>query len=118
VNDHVRLAEGRQDIVLFRWHLGTEEDATITPESAAQGDENASERHRVVWTDAEIDIESSAPVAISQTKWPDNTLEGHTGGEDAANIHTCIVVQTRERQAELTLITCVRGVVDSAHGNS
>ena len=98
VNDVVELAEGTPDIVLFRWHLGTKDEVTITGEG---------ERHEAAWPRARIVIEGNAPLSVSQVKLPDNTLEGHNGDEDPGNEHTCIVVRSQDPCSALTLQTRV-----------
>ena len=104
VNDEVTLdGESKQEI-LFRWHLGTENDATIDGEST---------RYTVSWPDAVMTIEGSALLSLSQVKLPDNTLAGHTSGEDPGNEHTCLVVQTA---APVTSATITVKVVPTQSG--
>jgi len=47
---------------------------------------------------------------VTQIKLPDHTLAGHTSGEESTNIHTCVVVQTRDPVPALTLTTQVANV--------
>ncbi|MDQ1255914.1 MAG: hypothetical protein QG656_508 [Candidatus Hydrogenedentes bacterium] len=98
VNDDVALVEGKQDVLLFRWHLGTNAEAVI---------ESDGNRSTITWPDAEMIVEADAPITVSQTKLPDNTLAGHTGNEDPGNEHTCIVVQSQEPSPALKLTTRV-----------
>ena len=99
VNDEVTLAEGKTDIVLFRWHLGTGEHVIIA----------GTDKHwEVTWPDATLTLKASAPIAVSQVQLPDNTLRGHTGFEDSANGHACVVVQSRDPQPTLMLFTAIR----------
>jgi Heparinase II/III-like protein len=98
VADTVSLSEGNTDIILFRWHLGTEDAVTI------EGEEKA---YTVTWSDAELTLEGSAPLTVTQTPMPDNTLDGHSGDEDPGNVHTCLVIQTAAPCTALTLKTRV-----------
>jgi hypothetical protein len=99
VEDDVALSEGQAEVILFRWHLGTEESVVI------DGD---GERWRVAWPDARIALEASKPIAVTQLPMPDNTLQGHDGSENEGNVHTCIVVQTGEESGDLVLTTRVQ----------
>jgi hypothetical protein len=101
VEDHAKLAEAKEDIVLFRWHLGTEADAMIQGENG---------QYSVTWPDAKMELTADAPLTVTQVKLPDNTLAGHTSGEESTNIHTCVVVQTRDPVQVLTLTTQVTNV--------
>ncbi|MBI2434300.1 MAG: hypothetical protein HYV26_15695 [Candidatus Hydrogenedentes bacterium] len=85
VSDEVALAEGKEEIVLFRWHLGTEEAVVV--EQVGSGWE-------VRWPAAKMAIFADTPVSVTQVRLPDNTLAGHTGGEAPGNYHTCVVVQS------------------------
>ena len=98
VADNVALAKGQVDVVVFRWHLGTEEEVSI---------ERGAEGYNVSWHDAELRITATSPIALSQTTLPDQTLPGHTGEDDPANTHTCIVVQSATTVAAITIETRV-----------
>ena len=99
VADEVILNESEEaQIVLFRWHLGTEEIVTIDGEG---------EDYHITWEDASIQVNGSAPLLISQEQMPDNTLEGHDGSEDPKNHHTCLVVRSRDPVRSLELKTAV-----------
>ncbi|MCL4691560.1 MAG: heparinase II/III family protein [Candidatus Hydrogenedentes bacterium] len=99
VTDNVTLTEGKEQVILFRWHLGTEDDVEIV----ADGN-----RYIVTWPDATITLTGSAPLTVTQVKLPDNTLEGHDGNDDPKNHHTCIVVQTCSRLNTAYFTTVVR----------
>ncbi len=87
VRDKVALKEGTTNVALFRWHLGTEEAVQIT------GDD----RHfAVAWADAELEVSADTPLSLTQVKLPDNTLAGHSSEDEPKNIHTCLVVQSKE----------------------
>jgi hypothetical protein len=96
VSDDVVLAEPKRDIILFRWHLGTANTATM------QGDTN---RWEVKWPDGKMVLKADSAISVSQVQLPDNTLLGHVGTEDPGNNHTCVVVQSCEPQAALRLET-------------
>ena len=98
ITDDVALADGDEDVVLFRWHLGTEDEVAITREGR---------RFTITWPAATVTIKGDAPLVVTQVKLPDHTLEGHTGGEDPGNEHACLIVQSQASLAALTLTTCV-----------
>ncbi|MCX5772507.1 MAG: heparinase II/III family protein, partial [Candidatus Hydrogenedentes bacterium] len=93
VSDEVQLAPDASDVILLRWHLGTNEDVAIREEAG---------EYALEFSGLRISIEPSAPVVVSQIKLPDHTLEGHTGDDDPGNVHTCIVVRTREKIGSFT----------------
>jgi hypothetical protein len=93
VSDEVQLAPGTTDFIMFRWHLGTNEVATVKEEEG---------RHAIAFGGLRLSIESSAPVEVSQIKMPDHTLEGHTADDDPGNVHTCIIVRSREKLGAFT----------------
>lgn len=99
VTDDVMLADGKQDIILFRWHLGTAEEATITGDGKA---------FSVRWADAAMMLQGSAPLLVSQERLPDNTLESRGRDNESPDpLHTCIIVRSRDRVAGLRLTTQV-----------
>ena len=93
VSDEVQLAPETSDVILLRWHLGTSEDVIITEEAG---------RYTLALNGIRISIEPSASVEISQAKLPDHTLRTHTGDDDPRNVHTCIVVRSREKAGAFT----------------
>jgi len=93
IQDEVALVDGEQDIVLFRWHLGTRAEATIS---------GSGKEYAVDWPDATMRLTGSAGIAVSQVTLPDNTLEPP---DDAEPSHTCIVVQSAKPVAEFSLRT-------------
>lgn len=95
IQDDVALVDGEQDIVLFRWHLGTRTETVIS---------RSGNEFTVEWPDATIHLTGSAGLAVSQVTLPDNTLEPP---DDAEPNHTCIVVQSAEPVAEFSLRTAV-----------
>ena len=98
VSDSVALADGSQDTLLFRWHLGTSLDVSLARE--------AEDVWTVAWEDCVMRIEASAPVQISQKKMPDHTLDA----DDQDHLHTCLVVRTVEEASRFELTTDVRPV--------
>ncbi|MBI4559036.1 MAG: heparinase II/III family protein [Candidatus Hydrogenedentes bacterium] len=98
VTDDVALAEGVTNVVLLRWHLGTENEVAITGDAKS---------YTVTWPDARITLTTNEPLNVKQVKLPDNTLAGHTGDEDPKNFHTCLVVQTHALVSALRLTTQV-----------
>ncbi len=93
IQDDVALVDGKQDIVLFRWHLGTRAEAVIA---------GSRKKFTVEWPDATIRLTGSTALAISQVTLPDNTLEPP---DDAEPSHTCIVVQSAKPVAKFSLRT-------------
>ena len=111
VSDEVQLAPDTIDVVMFRWHLGTTvgavfQPAPSKPQAAHQRTSLSSKEEAYCYTltlnGLRLSIEPSAPVEISQIKLPDHALQGHTGNEDPGNVHTCIVVRSREKLAAFT----------------
>jgi len=100
VRDDVVLAEGQSDVMLFRWHLGTNDGVSIAGDGA---------RWTVTWSDATILLEGSAPLAVSQVKLPDNTVNATTDDDQPDELHTCIVVRTAGPAEALELTTKVEG---------
>ena len=105
VVDDVALTEGTEDIVLFRWHLGTADEVSIREEEG---------HFRVAWPGAqdgqwpaEILLESTVPLSVAQIRLPDNTLAGHDGSENPRNSHTCLTVRSREKVRAIRLTTQV-----------
>jgi hypothetical protein len=95
VEDEVSLREGAgKEVILFRWHLGAEEEVSI----AGEGME-----YTVTWGDARVSITADVPLVVSQTPMPDHTLAGHDGSEDPANKHQCVVVQSKDPVSALRL---------------
>ncbi len=98
VNDEVALANGAKDVILLRWHLGTEEEVAIEGEDTA---------FTVTWPDAALLFEGSVSLQVEQRPMPDNTLRGHTGEDEPGNEHTCIIVWTAEPCGAFSLRTQV-----------
>ena len=83
VADAVRLAEGRADVILFRWHLGTNVEPEIIP--TADGFD-------VVWDGARMTIGSERPIEVSAIRAPDNAVNVATDDARPETFHTCVVV--------------------------
>jgi hypothetical protein len=99
VTDEVAIAKVHEsEFILFRWHLGTEGEVSISGDG---GD------YAITWPDAKIEVKGNVPLAVTQVRLPDNTLAGHDGSESPKNFHTAIVVQSREKVGGLTLTTRV-----------
>jgi len=94
VKDEVVLPDSNPDIVLFRWHLGTEQAVTISGEGT---------NFTAAYPGAEVRIESDAPLAVTQGFMPDNTLAGHVSEDAPQNLHTCLVVQSAAPVTRLSL---------------
>jgi hypothetical protein len=99
VADDVALDDGRRDTILFRWHLGTTEAAALAGEGKA---------FTLRWTGAEMALEASSPLVVSQEPLPDATLGSRSrDAQEGDARHTCIVVRSREPVAALRLTTRV-----------
>jgi hypothetical protein len=96
VNDEVALANGAKNVILFRWHLGTDKQVTVY---------RVRRTYSFSCLGAAFSFEGSQPLVVEQAVMPDNTLEGHTGEVDPGNFHTCIVVRTAQPCAALSLHT-------------
>jgi hypothetical protein len=96
VADEMVLAKGHDDVVLFRWHLGTHQPVQLGGEGKSW---------RIEWPDARIKLIASAPIHVDQQLMPDNTLPGHTGEDKPENSHTCLIVRSSDAVAGMTLAT-------------
>ncbi|MFH1742839.1 MAG: heparinase II/III family protein [bacterium] len=94
VSDEVALKEGTQDIIVFRWHLGTDQVLNI---------KGKGKEIEVSWSDAIIRLKGREALEVRQYKAPDATV---TSKED--NMHTCVEVKTQELVTEVSIITKVR----------
>lgn len=99
ITDEVVLEESDPEIILFRWHLGTEARVSIL------GDGNAYEV--LISSGTRLLLESSTPVTVTQMKLPDNTLAGHGSEDDPKNVHTCVIVQSAASVSGMNLSTMV-----------
>ncbi|MBM3477414.1 MAG: heparinase, partial [Armatimonadetes bacterium] len=98
VTDQVATSPEKPAIMTIRWHLGSDQPATITGKA---GD------WRVVWPDGRLTLSSPASLQITQERLPDNTvcLGKKDNGWDF--LHTCIVVRTARAQPSWDLTTTV-----------
>lgn len=96
VQDSVELLDGRSEVIMFRWHLGTDEDVVIE-----QDDETC----KVSWSDAEITFESPAAYTVTQVKLPDNTINTVSENWQSDPRHTCLVVQTNDASPAFSILT-------------
>ena len=100
VRDTVKLVEGQSNVILFRWHLGTNEEVSIA---------NDASKTKLTWADATMTLEGTARLVVSQIKMPDNTVNTARDDDPPDAGHTCIVVRSEGPLAELTLSTEVFG---------
>ena len=98
VKDTVELQENAPEVVLFRWHLGTNDAADVAGQGPAWEAKSSVAR---------ITFQGSTPVAVTQVKLPDNTVNtlSENGAPDL--LHTCIVVQSKGPQQLFELSTQV-----------
>lgn len=86
VTDEIQLAaDAAPEMLQLRWHLGTEAEVAIGAQAS---------KHDAQWDHAKMSVESDIPLVLSQSRMPDNTLEGHDGSDDSKNGHTCLAVGT------------------------
>ncbi|MCX5660858.1 MAG: heparinase II/III family protein [Planctomycetota bacterium] len=103
VRDDVALAEGKSEVVLFRWHLATKQPATIeggvggagksftVRGSGFPGNPGAAEDGGPV----ALRIEGSEELQVTQERMPDHTVELHAWDDgNPYRDHTCIVVRS------------------------
>ena len=111
VVDEVQLVPKKPDFIMFRWHVGAGlgrvfQPAPSKPQASHQRTSLISKEESIRYSfelnGLRLSIEPSAPVEVSQIRLPDHTLQGHTGNEDPGNVHTCIVVRSREKLAAFT----------------
>ena len=100
VNDHVALASGEREVILFRWHLGTTQPAAILGKG---GD------YTITWPGAALTLRSRAPLSVTQEMLPDHTLVAKDWDDFKPNLHTCITVRTVDRVESLDLVSCAAG---------
>jgi len=93
VQDEVTLVAAKKEIVLFRWHLGTNKPVDLAGTKDAM---------TLSWPAATMTLEADQPLKIEQGSAPDSTL---TGSDD--NQHTCIQVQSRSAVHAIRINTTV-----------
>ena len=77
----------RGEVVLFCWHLGAEQEVTIQGGGA---------QFTVAWPDAQIDVDASAPIEVTQAMYPDCTLDKVA----ALRLRTQVAVPHLEEQSD------------------
>ena len=81
VQDLVDIPGNSVEVVLFRWHLGTDAEVAIT--------DVKKQSVRVLTPTALITLTASAPIVVTQIKMPDHTLFA----DQQAHLHTCLVIR-------------------------
>ncbi len=107
VVDDVALDASSEDVILFRWHVGTDETADVSSDNGI---------HMVRWSDATMTLGASAPLVVSQEPMPDCTLRTLASGEEH-NLHTCIVVQTAGPAADAEITMRLSSVTATEKGH-
>jgi len=95
VIDDVSFDKTAEEIILFRWHLATSQEVTITGEHS---------RFTTHWPYATLTFEGSEPLFVSPEKLPDHTLESN----QQDHLHTCLLVCSAQKVNALTLKTEVK----------
>jgi hypothetical protein len=100
VEDQVAAPADKPLVMLFRWHLGTDQPVKITGEGG---------NWQVAWPDGTLALTSPVPVTVTQEQLPDNTicLGKKDNGWDF--MHTCVVVRSAQSVSSVHLTTTVRG---------
>jgi hypothetical protein len=121
IKDEVELAPGSPQVILFRWHTAATEDVNL----AGDGKEFVASwegtkirifpappdmRTQDIWLDrpAKLRLTASVPIEVKTVRCGDRTLKAETDKDsldDEFHSHVCLVVQTREPQQSLSLIT-------------
>ena len=100
VRDDLRLHDGGEQIILFRWHLGVESGVAIAGDGRSR---------TVHWHGVKLTLGGSAPLQVTQEMMPDATLTParKPGEEEIDHEHVCLVVQTVEPVNSMFLRTRV-----------
>jgi hypothetical protein len=100
--DEVVLESGYPDIVLFRWHLGTEESVSIPTQTGLS--------LTAQWPDAQLTLSANVPLILSQESLPDNTLDYRDWDSPLPeHLHTCLVMRTVSPETRVCITTSVKG---------
>jgi hypothetical protein len=98
IDDDVSLAQEKTNTVLFRWHLGTNDDVDVKGEGG---------KWLVTWGDAAITLHASSGIDVSQMKLPDNTINAVSEEYLKDGRHTCIMVTSASPVSAFSLSTKV-----------
>jgi len=99
VEDEVQLTPGREEIIVFRWHLGAQKPASIG--GGADG-------FTIDWPEAALTLRGSEALVVSQEERENSSLERDPSlPPDTYPTHTCVVVRTAAPTDSLTLTTRV-----------
>jgi len=85
VADHVALPAGKSAAMTLRWHLGTDQPATIT---------GAAGSWSVTWPEGTLTLTSSVPLQVAAEKLPDATVGLGKKDNGWDHMHTCVIVRT------------------------
>ena len=100
VEDQVAAPADRPVVMLFRWHLGTDQPVKITGEGG---------NWQVAWPAGTLALTSPVPVTVTQEQLPDNTLCLVKKDNGWDFMHTCVVVRSAQSVSSVNLTTTVRG---------
>ena len=100
VEDRVTAPADKSAFMLFRWHLGTDQPATLSGEGG---------NWQAVWPDGTLALTSSVPLIVTQEKLPDNTVCLGRKDDGWDFMHTCVLVRTAPSVSCANLTTTVRG---------
>jgi hypothetical protein len=99
VDDTVRLVEGKREVLLFRWHLGTEQAVDVS---------GAAMDWTVAWNDVQIDVKTSVLVEVSHVMLPDCSRYPVPQDGEPDRLHVCLVIRTCAEVDALTMVTTAK----------
>ncbi len=104
VRDYVTLKQGMKEVLLFRWHLGVQEDVIIDVKQRGRV-------FQVAMPDAMVTITSSTPLVVAQEKRESHSLVA-CGWDDPIPYprHVCLMVKSVEPVEGLDVVMDVREV--------
>ena len=93
----IRRVYNLKDIILFRWHLGTEQKVEIEQENQV---------YIITWADGILKLKNSQPLVVLQEKMADQSLIPRDWDDPSPDhLHTVIVVHTKTAANTLKLST-------------
>ena len=88
VHDKVTLLKGGEEVIQFRWHLGTNDPVRI---------EGKGSHFTISWPGAKLTLLASTPLTVLQETMPDHTLKPSPWVKFHPNFHTCLVVRSARK---------------------
>ena len=85
MHDKVALLKGGEEVIQFRWHLGTDDPVRI---------KGTATHFTITWPGAKLTLLASTPLTVLQETMPDHTLKPSPWVNFHPNLHTCLVVRS------------------------